>query len=114
MDDPTEEFRLFGEITEPEPTEPEPDELRNNNKEPRTPLHESNTFRAMTFGVLVFAILWAAATILAPDIKPSKLTFLGFLACLIFYSGEYISWKRPKLPKPKHERKRGYEWRTRD
>jgi hypothetical protein len=79
----------------------------------RQSLRENKRFRALTFGVLVFAILWIiGVTVL--NLHPSKLTFTGFLACLIFYSGEFINWERPRLPqRTKRELKVHHQWRDR-
>lgn len=80
-------------------------------KPPRRLLwREGTVFRAITFGVLVFSIVWIIATAITPDIRPSRLTRTIFLILLIFYSGEYINWKRPKLPKRKP---RQLPWRKR-
>lgn len=70
-------------------------------------------FIAFTYGVIVFAALWIIATIFAPDIHASKLTFIGFLACLIFFAGEYIGWERPRIPKRKAKHYRD-PWRDRN
>ena len=79
----------------------------------RKRLRENNRFRALTFGVLVFAVLWIIG-IAVLNLHPSKLTFTGFLAALIYYSGEYINWERPRFEKrPKRERKPRHQWRER-
>ena len=71
-------------------------------------------FIIFTYGVMAFAALWIIATIFAPSIHASKLTFIGFLCCLIFFAGEYIGWERPRLPKRKpRELKAHHQWRER-
>src|SRR5580765_4361875 len=78
----------------------------------RKPLRENNRFRVLTFVVLILAILWIVGV--GVGLHPSRLTFVGFLACLIFYSGEYIAWERPRIPKrPKREPKQHHQWRDR-
>jgi len=78
----------------------------------RKPLRENTRFRALTFGVMVFAIFWIIG--IGIGLHPSRITFVGFLACLIFYSGEYIAWERPHFEKrAKRERKPRHQWRDR-
>jgi hypothetical protein len=92
----TEEFRTYGE---PDPPKP-----------PRPPLRENKMFRIMTFGVLVLSILWIIG-IDAFKLQPSKLTITGLLLCLMFYSGEYIGWQRPKLSsRPRRRKGRHSPW----
>ena len=67
-------------------------------------------FIVFTYGVMAFAGIWIIATIFAPSIHASRLTFIGFLCCLIFYAGEYTGWERPALPKRKP---RQLPWKSR-
>jgi hypothetical protein len=99
-----------------DPTEEEADYIRsrgtstprNVHKKPHQSMREIASIRWLTFGVLLFALAWEAGITLL-HLHPSKLTFTGFLAVLIFYTGEFLNWKRPRLPR----RKRGYEWKDR-
>jgi hypothetical protein len=98
MDDPDiAEFRPIGK--------PKPD-----HRVPRPSMRESRIARLLTFGTLIFAVAWEAGVTLF-HLHPSKLTFTGFLAVLIFYTGEFLDWKRPRLPK--REPKQHHQWRDR-
>jgi hypothetical protein len=82
---------------------------RNMHKRPARSMRQITSMRWLTFGVLIFAAAWeAGVTVL--HLHPSKLTFTGFLAVLIFYAGEFLDWKRPRLPRRSHEPK----WRDRN
>lgn len=99
----TEEFRDFDNVEDTGPKH-----------RSRPPLRNSKSFQLLTFGVLAFSILWLIASSLVPSIHASRLTFTGFLACLIFYSGEYIAWERPRIPKRKPREPKGrHQWRER-
>jgi hypothetical protein len=79
----------------------------------RKPLRDNDRFRALTFVVLVLAILWIIGVTIF-NMHPSKLTFTGFLAALIYYAGEFINWERPRFPqRPKRERRARHQWRDR-
>jgi hypothetical protein len=83
--------------------------IRNVHKKPRRSIRDDQFVRWLTFGVGLFAAAWeAGVTVL--HLHPSKLTFTGFLAVLIFYTGEFLDWKRPRLPK----RKPHGDWRDRN
>ena len=83
---------------------------RNIHKKPRPPyIRESKFIRFLTYGVLLFAVAWEAGVVLF-HLHPSELTFTGFLAVLIFYTGEFLDWKRPRIPKL---RQRRAPWRDR-
>jgi hypothetical protein len=79
---------------------------RNVHKKPHKPMREMTSMRWLTFGVLIFAAAWEAGVTLL-HLHPSRLTFTGLLAVLIFYTGEFLGWKRPRLP----NRNRSPKWR---
>jgi hypothetical protein len=74
------------------------------------PPFRSNQFaKWLTFGVLVFAAAWEVGITLL-HLHPSKLTFTGFLAVLIFYTGEFLDWRPPR---PHKRKPRPAPWRSR-
>ena len=84
---------------------------RNIHKKPHRSMREIPSIRWLTFGTLLFAAAWEAGVTLL-HLHPSKLTFTGFLAILIFYTAEFLDWKRPRLPKRKPKQFKG-PWRDR-
>ena len=88
MIDPPEEEIAFGRETSTP---------RNIHKKPPRSMREMTSIRWLTFGVGLFAAAWEAG-VMVLHLHPSKLTFTGFLAVLIFYTGEFLDWKRPRLP----------------
>jgi hypothetical protein len=84
--------------------------IRNVHKKPHRSIRDDPFARWLTFGVGLFAAAWEAGVTLL-HLHPSKLTFTGFLAVLIFYTGEFLNWKRPRISNPWHRRA---PWRDRN